>query len=105
MLMDIFQYEDYTIYESAQVLGLSKVQQFLMITLPNMRKTLISVIFATFTLIFTDYGVPLVVGGKVMTLPVYMYRKWWDFWISQRGGNRCVPADTGGDCFPYGFEK
>ena len=75
MLMDIFQYEDYTIYESAQVLGLSKVQQFLTITLPNMRKTLISVIFATFTLIFTDYGVPLVVGGKVMTLPVYMYRE------------------------------
>lgn len=75
MLMDIFQYEDYTIYEAAQVLGMSKFEQFLTITLPNMRKTLISVIFATFTLIFTDYGVPLVVGGKIMTLPVYMYRE------------------------------
>lgn len=26
-------------------------------------------------MIFTDYGVPLVVGGKSMTLPVYMYRE------------------------------
>lgn len=63
MLMDIFQYEDYTTYEAAQVLGLNKKKQFFNITLPNMRKTLISVVFATFTLIFTDYGVPLMVGG------------------------------------------
>ena len=62
-------------YESAQVLDLSKFQQFRTITLPNMRKPLISVIFAVFTMIFTDYGVPLVVGGKMMTLPVYMYRE------------------------------
>ncbi len=75
MLTDILQYEDYTVYESAQVLGLSKFQQFRTITLPNMRKPLISVIFAVFTMIFTDYGVPLVVGGKMMTLPVYMYRE------------------------------
>lgn len=75
MLTDIFHYEDYTTYESAQVLGLSKWQQFVTITLPNMKKSLISVIFAVFTMIFTDYGVPLVVGGKMMTLPVYMYRE------------------------------
>ena len=36
---------------------------------------MISVMFATFTLIFTDYGVPLMVGGKFMTLPVYMYNE------------------------------
>lgn len=75
MLTDIFQYEDYSTYEAAQVLGLGRWKQFLTITLPNMKKTLISVVFATFTLIFTDYGVPLVIGGKVMTLPVYMYRE------------------------------
>lgn len=75
MLTDIFHYEDYTTYEAAQVLGLSKMQQFLTITLPNMKGALISVIFAVFTMIFTDYGVPLVVGGKMMTLPVYMYRE------------------------------
>lgn len=75
MLTDIFKYEDYTVYEAAQVLGLSKAQQFLRITLPNLKGSLISVIFAVFTMIFTDYGVPLVVGGKLMTLPVYMYRE------------------------------
>lgn len=75
MLTDVFKYEDYTVYEAAKVLGLSKFRQFCSITLPNMRKSLISVVFATFTLIFTDYGVPLVVGGKIMTIPVYMYRE------------------------------
>lgn len=75
MLTDIFRYEDYTTYEAAQVLGLSKTQQFLTITLPNLKGALISAIFAVFTMIFTDYGVPLVVGGKIMTLPVYMYRE------------------------------
>ena len=62
-------------YEAAQVLGLGKLEQFRTIMLQNLRKTLISTVFATFTLIFTDYGVPLVVGGKVMTLSLYMYRE------------------------------
>ena len=75
MLLDVFQYEDYTVYESAQVLGIPKIRQFLSITLPYLRKPMISVMFATFTLIFTDYGVPLMVGGKFMTLPVYMYNE------------------------------
>ncbi|MFR8033782.1 MAG: ABC transporter permease subunit [Lachnospiraceae bacterium] len=75
MLTDSFQYEDYTTYEAAQVLGMGKLEQFRTIMLPNLKKTLISTVFATFTLIFTDYGVPLVVGGKVMTLSLYMYRE------------------------------
>lgn len=75
MLADVFRYEDYTVYEVAGVLGLSKFQQFMTITIPNMKKTLISAIFAVFTMIFTDYGVPLVVGGKILTIPVYMYRE------------------------------
>ena len=75
MLVDVFRYEDYTVYESAQVLGISKFRQFLSITWPYLKKPLISVLFATFTLIFTDYGVPLMVGGKFMTLPVYMYNE------------------------------
>lgn len=73
MLFDIFKYEDYSVYESAQVLGVPKKNQFLSITLPYLRKPMISIFFATFTLIFTDYGVPLMIGGKFMTLPVYMY--------------------------------
>lgn len=75
LLTDSYRYEDYTTYESAQVLGLSKFQQFVSITLPNLKRPLISAFFAVFTMIFTDYGVPLILGGKHMTLSVYMYRE------------------------------
>ncbi len=75
MFQDSFQYEDYTIYEAAQTLGLSRWRQFRTVTLPSMRRTIISAILAVFTLVFTDYGVPLMTGGTVMTLPVYMYRE------------------------------
>lgn len=75
MLTDIFQYEDYTAYEVAQVMNIPKSKQFFKITLFNLKRPLISAFFAVFTMVFTDYGVPLVVGGKMMTLPVYMYRE------------------------------
>ena len=75
MFNDSFHYEDYTIYEAASVLGLSKWKQFLTITLPSMSRTIISAVLAVFTMIFTDYGVPLMTGGTAMTLPVYMYRE------------------------------
>lgn len=75
MITDSLQYEDYTVYEVADVLGLSKRQQFWAITLSNLKKPLISAFFAVFTAVFTDYGVPLTVGGKMTTLPVYMYRE------------------------------
>nr|WP_317412554.1 ABC transporter permease subunit [uncultured Solibaculum sp.] len=75
MFHDSFQYEDYTIYEAASVLGLSKWKQFLTITMPSMRRTMLSAVLAVFTMVFTDYGVPLMTGGTDMTLPVYMYRE------------------------------
>ena len=75
MFNDSFQYEDYTVYEAAGVLGLSKWHQFLTITLPSMRRTIVSAVLAVFTMVFTDYGVPLMTGGTAMTLPVYMYRE------------------------------
>lgn len=75
MFNDSLQYEDYTTYEAASVLGLSKWNQFVTITLPAMRRTIISAVLAVFTMVFTDYGVPLMTGGTVLTLPVYMYRE------------------------------
>ena len=75
MFHDSFQYEDFTIYEAAGVLGLSKWKQFLTITLPSMQRTILSAVLAVFTMVFTDYGVPLMTGGTDMTLPVYMYRE------------------------------
>ncbi|MBQ9118306.1 MAG: ABC transporter permease subunit [Clostridia bacterium] len=75
MFYDSFQYEDFTIYESASVLGVNKPRQFLKITLPSMSRTIVSAVLSVFTMVFTDYGVPLMTGGTVMTLPVYMYRE------------------------------
>ena len=75
MLSEIMKYEDGTSYEAAEVLGISKYQQFKTITLPYMKKTLINVIFTIFTLIITDYGVPLMIGGKYSTIPVIMYQE------------------------------
>jgi iron(III) transport system permease protein len=75
MLADILKYEDGSPYEAAAVLGIPRKSQFFSITFPYLRKPLISVIFATFTLIFTDYGVPLMIGGRFTTLPVLMYQE------------------------------
>ncbi|MBE6738262.1 MAG: ABC transporter permease subunit [Ruminococcaceae bacterium] len=75
MFNDSFQYEDFTIYEAASVLGMSKFRQFLSITLPSMRRTIVSAILAVFTMVFTDYGVSLMTGGTDVTLPVYMYNE------------------------------
>lgn len=75
MISDVMRYEDSSPYEAARVLGIPKWRQVTAITLPFMRKPMISVIFATFTMIITDYGVPLMVGGKFKTLPVVMYQE------------------------------
>lgn len=75
MFHDSLQYEDFTVYEAASVLGLNKRHQFVTITLPSMRRTIVSAVLAVFTMVFTDYGVPLMTGGTSMTLPVYMYRE------------------------------
>ena len=73
MFSDILAYEDYTPYEAAQTLGLSRFRQFTAITLPFLRRPIASVVFAVFSLTVTDYGVPLTIGGKVKVLPVLLY--------------------------------
>ena len=75
LVYDVLKNEDASPYEAADVLGIPKLRQFTGITLPYLRKPLISAAFATFTLVVTDYGVPLMVGGKVITLPVLMYQE------------------------------
>ncbi len=75
MLTDVLNYEDCSPYEAAEVLGVSKVRQFFDITLPYLSKSLISVVFSVFTMVITDYGVPLMIGGNYTTMPVMMYQE------------------------------
>ena len=72
---NILKFEDSSPYEAARVMGLNGWQQFRAITLPYLRKPMIVAAFSIFTLSFTDYGVPLMVGGKYKTLPVVMYQE------------------------------
>lgn len=75
MLSDVLNYEDASPYEAADVLGVPKYRQFLDITLPYLSKSLVSVVFSVFTMVITDYGVPLMIGGNYTTLPVMMYQE------------------------------
>ncbi len=75
MISDILRYEDSTPYEAARTLGIPAKNRFFAITLPYLRKPMISVVFAVFTAIVTDYGVPLMVGGMYKTLPALMYEE------------------------------
>lgn len=75
MIKDILKYENQAPYKAADVLGIPRWRRFTGITFPYLRKPLISVIFAVFTMVVTDYGVPLMVGGKFITIPVLMYQE------------------------------
>lgn len=75
MIFDVIKYENYAPYEAANILGIPKKNQLAIITVPYLRKPLISIIFATFSMVFTDYGVPLAIGGRFTTLPVLMYQE------------------------------
>ena len=73
LIYDSLLYEDKSVYDAANTLGISRFRSFFGITLPYLKTTLISAFFACFTLIFADYGLPMEVAGKVKTLPMYLY--------------------------------
>lgn len=75
MIQTVLQYEDGLPYKAAEVLGIPAFRRFTGITLPYMKKTLISAFFAVFTMIVTDYGVPQVFCttkfGQTLSLLMY----------------------------------
>lgn len=75
LLTDAFKYIDNRMYEVSEVLGMNKWQTFSKVTFYYLKKPIISACFAIFTLIFTDYGVPIAIGGRFQTLPVFLYRE------------------------------
>ena len=75
MFYDAMRYMDNKIFEAAETLGINKITQFRRLVLPNLKIVIGSVIFSVFTMVFTDYGVPLAVAGNFKTLPVYLYQE------------------------------
>ncbi len=73
MLSDVLRYEDMSVYAAAEILGISRGRAFLRISLPYMKKPLLTAFFSTFAMIVTDYGVPLRIGGQEKTLSSLMY--------------------------------
>ena len=66
---------DQRLYEAAESLRASPSRIFRTVTLPGCRYGLISAGFVIFTLIFTDFGVPKVIGGSYNVLATDVYRQ------------------------------
>jgi iron(III) transport system permease protein len=66
---------DRRLYEAAEALRARPLRIFLTVTLPGCRYGLISATFVVFTLVFTDFGVPKVIGGQYNVLATDVYRQ------------------------------
>ena len=66
---------DARLYESAEALGASPMRTFFTVTLPAAKYGIISVAFVIFTLVFTDFGVPKVIGGQYNVLATDIYKQ------------------------------
>ncbi|WP_036478464.1 putative 2-aminoethylphosphonate ABC transporter permease subunit [Myxosarcina sp. GI1] len=66
---------DARLYEASEVLGSPPWRTFLTVTIPSVKYGLISAIFVCFTLSFTDFGVPKVVGGNYNVLATDIYKQ------------------------------
>lgn len=66
---------DRRLYEAADALGSSKIKTFFSVTLPGVKYGLMSAFFAGFTLVFTDFGAPKVVGGNYNVMAVDIYKR------------------------------
>jgi iron(III) transport system permease protein len=75
VVYDALRYENKNSYDAAKTLGVKGLRNFFHITLPYIKTPLISGFFAAFTLIFSDYGLPMEVAGSYKTLPMYLYEQ------------------------------
>ena len=66
---------DARLYEAAESLRAKPSRIFFTVTLPGCRYGLVSAAFVVFTLIFTDFGVPKVIGGSYNVLATDVYRQ------------------------------
>jgi iron(III) transport system permease protein len=66
---------DARLYEASVALRASPVRTFFSVTLPGIKYGLVSAVFVCFTLAFTDFGVPKVVGGNFSVLATDIYKQ------------------------------
>jgi len=68
-------FTDGRLYEAADSIGVSPARKLLRITLPEIKYTIINVFFVCFTLAFTDFGAPKVIGGSFSVLATDVYKQ------------------------------
>ncbi|MDU4937999.1 MAG: putative 2-aminoethylphosphonate ABC transporter permease subunit [Clostridium sp.] len=66
---------DNRLYEAAEVMGTSAIRKFLTITIPSIKFALITAFFSAFTMTFTDFGAPKIIGGNYNVLATEVYKK------------------------------
>lgn len=65
---------DARVYEAAQALRAGPWRRFATVTLPANRYALVSAASVVFVLVFTDFGIPTVVGGSTNVLATDIYK-------------------------------
>ncbi len=66
---------DARLFEAALALRASPLRTFFTVTLPGVRYGLMSAAFVCFTLVFTDFGIPKVIGGNFAVMATDIYKK------------------------------
>ena len=66
---------DARLYEASDALKASKLRTFFTVTIPGAKYGIISTTFVVFILVFTDFGVPKVIGGNYNVLATDIYRE------------------------------
>jgi iron(III) transport system permease protein len=66
---------DARLYESAEMLGAGRTRIFRTVTLPATRYGLMSAVFVVFTIVITDFGNPMVIGGDYSVLATEIYNQ------------------------------
>ena len=69
------EFVDGRLYEACNSMGVKPILQFLYVTLPEMKYTIVNAIFVCFTLAFTDFGAPKVIGGNYNVLAIDIYKQ------------------------------
>lgn len=66
---------DQRLYDAATTLRAKPLRIFMQVTLPGCRYGLISTAMAVFVRVFTDFGVPVVIGGSYPVLATEIYKQ------------------------------
>jgi len=75
LFLVVLEYTDGRLYEACNVMGIHPFRQFLHVTLPEIKFTVINTLFVCFTLAFTDFGAPKVIGGSYNVLATDIYKQ------------------------------